>query len=238
MLKTAVLLHLSDAVYLHDFKALLERLPAHYDLFINQVEGLTSRDTLNDQANSLAEAFPQAEFTRSENRGMEIGGMLRMFTKIQGRSYQAIFFAHSRSNKDWRKQMLHLFSEEAGKILLQLGTTRYSPKSEVGMIGGYIHPYDYYSITPYLQLAKQLELEINTTWDQFNQQHPLAAKMAVVERARWASENNLHADRPEVDIVVSKHCGDFVEQPCLGQHRRGLFDGRGEAIGKQVEDLR
>lgn len=204
MLKTAVLLHLSDAVYLHDFKATLEHLPAHFDLFINQVEGLSSREILNEQTEALAEAFPNAQFTRTENRGMEVGGMMRLFSRIQGRSYQAILFAHSKSNKDWRKKMLHMFSEQAGKILLQLGTTRYSPNSEVGMIGGYIHPYDYYSITPFLQLADQLELDINTSWNGFIRQHPDSAKMPVTERARWASENQILAGRPEVDVEYAR----------------------------------
>ena len=210
MLKTAVLLHISNTVFLGDFKSALEKLPADFDLFINQVTGLQSPDALNEQGDALALAFPKAQIIRSEARGREIGGMFALFSKIIGQDYQAVFFAHSNSNEDWRKKILHTFSEQAGKILLQLGTTKHSAHLEVGMIGAYIRPFDYYNLGPFMELADQLQLPLETSWDNFYTKYPQAENLNIEERARWSVQQQQYEGRPEVDLQYAlRALGNF-----------------------------
>ena len=146
MLKTAVLLHFSDSIYLSDFKSALSRLPPDLDLYINLVRGLHSDSALDEQQESLQQTFPQAEFIRSENRGMEIGGLFSLFDHIKDKPYGAILYVHASANQDWCKQILLSLSMNVGKIMLKFTEVGDESTRLVGMVGVSARPFDYYNI--------------------------------------------------------------------------------------------
>jgi len=204
MLKTAVLLHFSDAIYLNDFKDALSRLPPDLDLYINLVSGLHSDSALDEQQESLQEAFPQAKFIRSENRGMEIGGMFSLFDHIKDHSYGAVLYVHASANHDWYKQVLLSLSMNVGKILLKFTEINDEITRPAGMIGVHVRPFDYYNIGPFMGLAAKFGVKLRTSWEEYFERVPTAQDMEVIERARWATKNDLSRHRPEVDLEYAR----------------------------------
>ena len=200
MSKIAVLLHLADTQFLKEFEIALQRLPDGFDLFVNLVKGLNTEPELDLQTRQIHKVFANAKIIHSDNRGMDVGGMFRLFSQIQGRSYQAVLYMHGKTDARWRNKMLSDLSIGAEKFVARLSTPATKDQVNVGMIGSHLYPFDYYNTAPCLVLAEELGLDLETSWQRFNRQHPLAAELDVIQRARWATDRKLHNGRPEIDI--------------------------------------
>ncbi|MFT5610868.1 MAG: lipopolysaccharide biosynthesis protein [Arenicella sp.] len=193
---TAVLLHLAHTRSLDDFTTGLKLLNTKFDLYVNLVEGLNSSAELAKQKSQILHHHPKAQIISSPNRGMDVGGMFQLFELVRSKHYQSLLYAHSKSDQQWRNNMLgNLCVLTAQKI-----EALHSTNSRLGMVGSYFYPFDYYNLTPFVELADMLGVKFTTSWQAVSDTYPTASMLDVVDRAIWAKDNNIVCGRPELDL--------------------------------------
>lgn len=222
---TAVLLHLSHTHSFGEFSAALSKLNTNFDLYVNLVEELNSPAQIDQQSSLILSHYPTATVVQSANRGMDIGGMFKLFGLAQGKGYTRLMYAHSKSDTEWRQVMLAALCGVSDQVLDELA----SHNAPLGMIGTYAYPFDYYNLSPYLELVSQLEIPLTTDWQEVIKRRPVAGQMDILNRVDWAKDQNITTGRPELDIEYAKAIlGDFysAEQKMNKTHaRRFISDG-------------
>lgn len=200
----AVLLHLSSTRNWPDFDAALKRLEQPFDLFINLVEGLNTQDELDRQSRLIHHHYPHARIVRSSNRGMDIGGMFRLFELAHKGAYRVAFYAHSKSDEAWRRKLLEALTQDSAELIHLLNASYHKGARPVGMIGAYSYPFDYYNLGPYLQILKQLGIELDSSWSRYFLRYPAMREVPIEQRIAHALEHRSQALRPELDIEYAR----------------------------------
>ena len=109
-----------------------------FDLYVNLASGKI------DEANAIAlikEAFPLAIIITSENRGMDIGGFLKMLPLVFSASqkYDYVLKLHTKSASGWRRSLITPICGNSHQVKLCLQI--FQTQSQVGMIGSGRHLY-------------------------------------------------------------------------------------------------
>jgi hypothetical protein len=131
-----------------------------FDLYVNLASGKV------DEAQATAlikKTFPQALIQTSENRGMDIGGFLKLLPLVMtaAPAYDYVLKLHTKSNQYWRRSLIVPLCGSATQVRHCLNTLQRQP--HVGMIGAARHLYrevrlrrpNYYYLQ---QLTSQLQL--------------------------------------------------------------------------------
>jgi hypothetical protein len=214
---TAVLLHLSTLDHWSDFRLALGRIDSSFDLYINLVQGLNSDAELSSQRKLILSHFPNTTIIESANRGMDVGGMFKLFSLVAPLNYDAILYAHSKSDDVWRKTMLDILSGVDATLLSELREA----SARLGMIGTYAYPFDYFNIRPFLQIATSLDIKISTSWESLVSRFPSLEKLSIEQRIRWSKVNKKNKLRPEIDLeYATKILGEksqSTERQCMQQ---------------------
>ena len=208
--RIAVLLHLSNTHNWQDFVLALNQINEPFDLLINLVNGLNTAAELQQQSTLILGSFPHADIIISENRGMDIGGMFRLFERSLDKEYEALFYAHSKADLHWRRRMLMPLarhSEWAINTLCRL--SRDSTQRATGMIGAFFYAYDYYNISPFMEIMDQLGVELSTTWEKYFTHFPASKSLSFAHRIAHAADrcnqNSEHIRlRPELDLEYAR----------------------------------
>jgi lipopolysaccharide biosynthesis protein len=219
---TAVLLHLANTRHLDDFTVALDRLRSPRDLFVNLVRGLNSDSELDQQQRAVVNAFPDARIIVSENRGMDVGGMLRLFEHVHLGDYRALLYLHGKSDEHWRRAMLDVLTRNGESAMETLcRATGSATGGPVGMIGAYLYPFDYFNIGPFLDIARGLNIPLQTSWDRYFTKYPAARALPLPQRIAHALDRNARSLRPELDLEYARYyLGDLNrEQQPMTQHR-------------------
>ncbi len=193
----AVLLHLSSLRNWADFQTALQHLPRPFDLFINLVEGLNSSLEIDRQRNLILKHFPDARIVQSSNRGMDIGGMFRLFEQALSGEYRAVLYAHSKSDDNWRRQLLTQLTQHSKLAITAL--TQHS-NNPIGMVGAYSYPFDYYNLGPFLRILEQLDIKPETSWERYFSRYPAMRTVPIEQRIAHARDACPSILRPELDI--------------------------------------
>lgn len=197
----AVLLHLSTLDHWQEFVRALERVETPFDLKVNLVRGLNDGNALLRQKQIIKAAFPDSEVIDSENRGMDVGGMFRLFSLVRDRGHRALLYAHSKSDAAWRGAMLDTLTRNSRKALaLLLDRDAGSRTRPAGMVGAGLYPFDYYNIGPFMTLAAELGIEPVTSWERYFRRYPASRELPVDQRVAHAAAMNKPELRPEVDL--------------------------------------
>lgn len=201
--RVAVLLHLSTLRHWDDFRRALDRLDVPFDLFVNLVSGLNDSDALRRQRELIAGICHDARVIVSENRGMDVGGMFRLFDLARRSRHRALLYAHSKSDDAWRRAMLDTLTGNSAQAirLLTRGDDR---QRSVGMVGAYQYPFDYYNIGPFMSLARELGLQIETTWQRYFRRYPAAQQLPIDQRVAHALATGRTDLRPEIDLDYAR----------------------------------
>jgi hypothetical protein len=109
-----------------------------FDLYANLATGKV------DEAAASAlirEAYPQAVVRTSENRGMDIGGFLKLLPLVMAATpaYDYILKLHTKSDLRWRRSLIVPICGSPAQVKLCLGTLQRQPL--IGMIGSARHLY-------------------------------------------------------------------------------------------------
>lgn len=213
----AVLLHLSRFDHWQEFVDALDRIEAPFDLKVNLVRGLNEPDALRRQTDRVHQAFSGAQVIESDNRGMDVGGMFRLFDLVRDCGYRALLYLHCKSDDAWRRAMFNALTRSSGRpVDLLLGRDAGTNPRPVGMIGTYFHPFDYYNIGLFLALAAELGIGLATSWENYYRRFPAARDMPLGQRISHACAMGRPALRPEVDVEYAEtFLGDIHgrEQP-------------------------
>ncbi|MFT5573384.1 MAG: hypothetical protein ACI9FR_002319 [Cryomorphaceae bacterium] len=196
MQTTAVLLHLANLRHWSEFQSALEKINCSFDLFVNLLQGVNSKHELSRQRQLILNHYPNATIIDSPNRGMDVGGMFQLFALVAPLNYGALLYAHSKSDDSWRKAMLEILSGVDAALLEKMR----QPDSELGMIGTYAYPFDYFNIRPFLQIAESLEINITTSWESLIKRLPSIAELSIEQRIAWAKKHKNNNIRPEIDL--------------------------------------
>lgn len=226
----AVLLHLSRFDHWQEFVDALNRIEAPFDIKVNLVRGLNEPDTLRRHTDRVNQTFPGAQVIESDNRGMDVGGMFRLFDLVRDSGYRALLYVHSKSDDVWRHAMLNTLTRNSSRAVdLLLGRDAGSNSRPVGMVGTYFHPFDYYNIGPCLELAAELGIGLETSWENYFRRYPASRDMPVGQRVAHAIAMGRPALRPEIDVEYAEtFLGDIHgrEQPMnAARFRRLKADG-------------
>ena len=204
----AVLLHLSSTRNWPEFDAALQRLEQPFDLFINLVEGLNSSIELDRQSGLILGGYPHARIIRSSNRGMDVGGMFGLFELALEGAYQAVFYAHSKTDDNWRRKLLTTLTQNSTLILKAFTPEHQTSSRPVGMIGAYSYPFDYYNLGPYLQILQRLEIKTERSWSRYCRHYPAMRSTPIEQRIAHACESSStkHRSRfrPELDLEYAR----------------------------------
>lgn len=200
----AVLLHLSSTRTWPDFKAALQNLAQPFDLYVNLVLGLNTSDELDRQSHLIHRHYPNAHIVRSSNRGMDVGGMFRLFDLALTGPYKAVLYAHSKSDDAWRHQLITTLTHNSTQIIDTLTSVSLEQTRPIGMIGAYAYPFDYYNLGPYLDILKQLGIEIDSSWSRYFLHYPAIRKVPIEQRIAHALECSMSELRPELDIEYAQ----------------------------------
>lgn len=201
----AVLLHLSTLAHWGEFVRALDRIDVPFDLKVNLVHGLNQPDVVRRQEYVIREAYPDAHIITSDNRGMDVGGMFRLFNLVHDAGYRAMLYVHSKSDDAWRGAMLETLtrnSRRAVDLLLEHETA--GRPRVTGMVGAYLYPFDYYNIGPFMALASQLGISLVTSWERYFDHYPAARDLSIGQRVAHALAMNKPALRPEVDLEYAE----------------------------------
>lgn len=226
----AVLLHLSRFDHWQEFVNALNHIEAPFDIKVNLVRGLNDPDALRRHTDRIHQTFPGAQVIESDNRGMDVGGMFRLFDLVRDGGYRALLYVHSKSDDAWRRAMLDALTRNSRRpVDLLLGRDAATNSRPVGMVGTYFHPFDYYNIGPCLQLAEELGIGLVTSWENYFRRYPASRDMPLDQRIAHAIAMGRPALRPEVDVeYAQKFLGDIHgrEQPVdTARLRRLKADG-------------
>ncbi|MEE9446746.1 MAG: hypothetical protein V3V09_02235 [Arenicellales bacterium] len=210
VVSTAVLLHLFNTQHWPDFSDALCNIKKPFDLLINLVEGTHTAETLAQQATLIRQNFPDALIITSENRGMDVGGMLRLFDIALQKDYQVLLYAHSKSNDQWRKSMLNTLTQNSSKCIQLLTQNSKSNHTRIGMIGHHTYPFDYYNTGPFIALMSKLDITLNTQWERYFKRFPNARSLPLSQRIAHAlDQSKLDASianlRPELDLDYAQY---------------------------------
>ena len=211
----AVLLHLSTTKNWPDFYLALQQVPRPFDLFINLVKGLNSTEVIQLQHERICSDFPDAHIIYSENRGMDIGGMFRLFSQALAGQYQVLLYAHSKSDDAWRCNMLQRLTQHSTQAIDILNHADSPTENRSGMVGAYTYPYDYYNLGPYLSLLAQLGVKVDSTWARYFERYPEMKSVAFEQRIAHARDIATNGLRPELDV---EYAGVMLGAP--GQARQ------------------
>ncbi len=145
---------------------------------------------------------------------MDVGGMFRLFDHALGSNHDALFYAHSKSDIEWRQGMLFALTRYANPVIQALTKDRSEIRSQkVGMVGAYCYPFDYFNLRPFLELMAHLEVPLNTSWDRYYKRYPFAKFLSWEHRLAHAREINQPTLRPEVDLEYAKCTfGDYTNE--------------------------
>ena len=194
-----MLLHLASTEHWSEFCTAIERIPQPFDLIINLVARPNDKETLRQQQTLIQSYHPDANIIISDNRGMDIGGMFRLFQKIKSTNYQVVFYGHSKSDSIWRQTMLDRLTINCSSVIEKIVQNK-TDKKQIGMCGAYFYPFDYYNLNPFLNLINRLRLDVTTDWSNYFNRFPYTQAMSIEQRLSHALDSGRHDLRPEVDI--------------------------------------
>lgn len=200
----AVLLHLSSTRNWSDFDTALKRLEQPFDLYINLVQGLNSSDELDRQSRLIHRCYPHACIVQSSNRGMDVGGMFHLFELALTSPYQAIFYAHSKTDDVWRRNLLAALTQNSARLVELLVNDKPTQAKPIGMIGAYSYPFDYFNLGPYLCILERLGVEVSSNWSRYFLRYPTMRSVPIEQRIAHALECRSTALRPELDIEYAR----------------------------------
>lgn len=124
--RIAVALHVGNLAVLPELLTYTKRLQSPHAIFANIVEGLVD---VPEARRILTYYYPAAVITVSENRGMDIGGFLRVLPFIAQGGFDYILKLHTKSNHSWRRTLIEpLLHDESILALFQQDPT-------VGLVG-------------------------------------------------------------------------------------------------------
>jgi hypothetical protein len=196
----AVLLHLSSTSNWLDFRTALQQIPGSYHLYINLVTGFNSPAEIEQQINLVRSDYPNVSITCSANRGMDVGGMFRLFAKVLDGPYQAMLYAHSKSDERWRRSMLQALTQHSTKAIRLLKGHATPSAKKIGMIGAYAYPYDYYNLGPYIAILEQLGIKLDSSWSRYFARYPAMRNVSLEQRIAHARDIDVEGLRPELDL--------------------------------------
>ena len=201
----AVLLHLATSRRLDEFVDALTRIEMPYDVIVNLPRLDGGAESVAQRREHVRRAFPGSVIIESDNRGMDVGGMLRLFQRALSGSWRFWLYLHSKSDDAWRGAMLDAVTVNAGRALDLMShvgrTTRHNP---VGMAGAWVYPFDYYNIGPFLDLLDELGVTLITDWERYYARYPEARTLPLSQRVRHAASPGRRALRPEVDLEYAR----------------------------------
>ena len=200
----AVLLHLSSTENWSDFRIALLQMHCPFDLFINLVEGINSADELQRQTALIRSDFPDARINYSSNRGMDVGGMFRLFAEVIEGPYQALLYAHSKSANVWRKSLLQMLTINSTQALEMLNISDSQTNKKIGMIGAYSYPFDYYNLGPYLAILSELGVKVDSSWSCYFSRYPAMQSVSLEQRIAHARDIAIPGLRPELDLEYAR----------------------------------
>lgn len=200
----AVLLHLSNAGNWCDFRSALQQIAHPFDLFINLVEGLNSTSEMQRQSELVRSDFPDACIIHSANRGMDVGGMFRLFAQALNGPYQVLLYAHSKSDDDWRRSLLQMLTQHSERAIEMLNITDSLTDTKIGMIGAYSYPFDYYNLGPYTEILAQLGIKLDSSWSRYFTRYPAMQAVALEQRIAHARDIAIAGLRPELDLEYAR----------------------------------
>ena len=208
--RIAVLLHLLNMDNWQDFVLALKQINQPFDVLINLVNGLNSETILQQQHDQIRKVFPNADIMVSENRGMDIGGMFRLFERSLGKGYKALFYAHSKSDHRWRRSMLTPLTRHSSWAIDTLCQPPLDTHERpAGMVGAYFYAYDYYNIHPFMDIMSELDIRLNTSWERYFVRFPASRALSLEQRIAHATDAcNRNTDyirlRPELDLEYAQ----------------------------------
>lgn len=193
-----VLVHLASLATLDEIAAALARLPRPHQVIVNL---LRDGDDPPGQREAVRRVLAKAVIIESDNRGMDIGGMLRLFQQALQVGGRYWLYLHGKRDHAWRGAMLDtLVGKATGALSLMAGEGRDERHNPVGMVGAWSYPFDYYNIGPFLELAAQLGITLRTSWASYCDRYPEARGLDLARRLAHAREPGRRPLRPEVDV--------------------------------------
>jgi len=225
----AVLLHLAHTRHIAEFAEAIARIRSPGKIFVNLVAGLNTPDEIGQQHLQVRTMWPGASINISENRGMDIGGMFKLFEASAGDDFTAYLYMHSKSDDQWRRTMLRALTNDTSRTL---GLLNRQPSNgvEYGMAGAFLYPYDYFNIGPYLAILEQLGTPARTSWQRYSERFPKTASLSIMQRLAHARDYGEQALRPEVDIDYFRNrFGDFDDEVQL-MRQQHLDELRAEGV--------
>lgn len=109
-MKLGILLHLGNHELWSEFKNYIKKLFLKTDCFlvVNLVKQLNSKNKIDKQIKIIKNDFPKVIITKSDNKGMDIGGFFTqlMYLKNNKIKYDWILKLHTKTDKKWRNQLM------------------------------------------------------------------------------------------------------------------------------------
>ncbi len=223
----AVLLHLATSRHLDEFTHALTRLDTPHHVIVNLPRLDAAGESVAARRDVVHGAFPAATIVESDNRGMDVGGMLRLFRHALDGPWRYWLYLHSKTDDDWRGAMLDAVTVNARRALdLMAHVGRTERHNPVGMAGAWAYPFDYYNIGPFLDLVETLGVTLRTDWQCYYQQYPEARALPLPQRIAHAASPARRVLRPELDLEYASAClGDLhaARQPMNASLLRHLI---------------
>jgi len=196
----AVLLHLANTRYWPEFRLALQQITAPFDLYINLVSGLNSEQSIARQQQQILRDYPASHIIISSNRGMDVGGMFRLFAQVVDKPYQVLFYAHSKSDPHWRQALLGKLSQHSAAAIQSLSNS----ENRTGMIGAYLYPFDYYNLGPFLDIMARLNIKLESDWTRYFERFPGMRDVALEQRIAHIQDVGMPQLRPNIDLEYAQ----------------------------------
>ena len=196
-----VLLHLASGRHLDEFATALARIGEPYDVVVNLPRidgGDEARRSLRD---AVEHALPNARLIESDNRGMDVGGMLRLFGCALHGSWRYWLYLHSKSDDRWRRAMLDPLTHGARRAIDLMARPGHDRRfAPVGMAGAWSYPFDYYNLGPFLDLMNSFGVSLETGWERYYIRYPNMRGLPIEQRIAHSMAGARRALRPELDL--------------------------------------
>jgi len=196
-----VLLHLASGRHLEEFAAALASIAEPHDIVVN-LPRIDGRDQERRQLqDAVGRTLPNAQVMESDNRGMDVGGMLRLFGRALHGPWRYWLYLHSKSDDRWRRAMLEPLTRRARRAIdLMASPAQNGRQAPVGMAGAWTYPFDYYNLDPFLELMNSLGVSLETSWERYYAHYPHMRGLPIEQRIAHSMAGTRQALRPELDL--------------------------------------